>query len=274
MAVNSLSTNINSLSNLAVINPQRNSGYQEQAAAIPPGSTEPSLSGKQYLFHIEGDNMIELQSDITDSYIETNSAINDHIALKPERVTVQGFIGELNDIFPIAPLGFGASFIAQKLTTLSAYSPELSASALIALNSVILAYQVAANLASSVGQTIATIKGQQYITKQAYYFGLFYSAWANRTLYTIQTPWNKYNNMAIESLRATQDSTTRMITDFEITFKKLRFIDTTTSTEMYSTTKKDGQLAAQASAVQNQGQNTLLGSAVDFDSFLANITGS
>jgi hypothetical protein len=274
MAINSLSTNITSLSNLAVINPQKNTGYQEQNAVIPPGSQEPSLNGQQYLFHIEGDNSIQLQSEITDSFIETNSAINDHIALKPERVMVNGFIGELNDVFPIAPAGFGASFVAQKLVALAAYTPDFSASALVALNNVILAYQVAANLVSTVGQNIALGDREKYLTKQAYYFGLFYSAWRNRTLYTIQTPWNKYNNMAIESLRATQDSTTRMITDFEITFKKLRFIDTTVATSIYPETVKSGQLAAQSSATQKQGENTLLKSANGFDSLLASITGS
>jgi hypothetical protein len=272
MAINSASANITSLSNLAIINPNKNTGYQEQSAAIPAGAQEPSLNGKQYLFHIEGENAIELQSDITDSYVETNSAINDHIALRPERVTVQGFIGELNDVFPIAPAGVGLSFLTQKLTTLAAYTPDLSVTALTALNNVVLAYQVAANLASTVGQNLSLKSG--YITKQAYFFGIFSSAWRNRTLYTIQTPWCKYTNMAIESLRASQDASTRMISDFEITFKKMRFIDTTISQTLYPDTQKDGQLASQSSVNQDQGENTLLQSATSFDSFLSSITGS
>lgn len=272
--LSSASNSISSLSNLVVVNPQQNSGYEEQASPTPPGSTTPNLSGKKYLFHVEADNTIELQSDITDSYIETNSARNDHIALKPERVTVQGFIGELNDVLPIDLKGYDANFIASKLTALGAYEPKLSVAALIALNSIVLGYQIVANAAKSVGQTLSSLGIlDEYVTNQAYYFGLFYSAWQQRTLYTIQTPWTKFNDMAIEALRAKQDATTRMITDFEVTFKKLRFIDTSRAVTKYRDTLKDGQLGAQSSQQQNAGENTLQQSDTTVNGVVGNITG-
>jgi hypothetical protein len=274
MAVNDVTANIVSLSNLAVINPQKDTGYQEQSAQRPPGSQGPTLNGKSYLFHIEGENSISLESDITDSYVETNYAINDHIALRPERVTVQGFIGELNDIFPVNIAGFGLNFLKTKLTQLAAYEPAFSATQLINLNTTFLYYQVLANTASTIGQGISLFsKDYEYLTKQSYFFGLFYTAWRNRVLYTVQTPWRKFDDMAIESLRAIQDANTRMISDFEITFKKLRFIDTQLSNEKYADTVKQGQLAGQASAVQNQGENALQQSSVTFTGVLDSIRG-
>src|SRR5271163_4191719 len=78
---------------LALVTPQANIGYKPQSLT---GAVLPTL-----LFHTEGENVAHLQSDITDHFIEDNTAINDQIALKPEMVTVHGFIGELNDVFPV-----------------------------------------------------------------------------------------------------------------------------------------------------------------------------
>jgi len=275
LGIQNLSTTITSLSNIALINPQQNTGYKVQPAIIPSGATQQTIDGNGYLFHYEGENGITLESDITDSYIEDNSVINDHIAIKPEIVTVQGFIGELNDIFPLAPAGYGATFVASKLTSISAYAPELTASALVVLNEVVLAYEVAANVVQTVGQDIATYNGQQYLTKQAWYYAKFYAAWRDRTLFTIQTPWNKMGNMAIQSLRVIQDASTRMISDFEITFKKLRFVDTSIVTNnMLQKMNADGRRGASDSAIQDQGENTLLSSANSFSDVLSGIGSS
>jgi hypothetical protein len=57
-------------------------------------------------------------------------------------------------------------------------------------------------------------------------FQQFYLYWRNRVLFTIQTPWAVFSNMAIEELRATQDESTRVITDFYVSFKMMRFSTT------------------------------------------------
>jgi hypothetical protein len=57
-------------------------------------------------------------------------------------------------------------------------------------------------------------------------FQQFYLYWRNRTLFTIQTPWAVFANMIIEELRAQQEESTRVITDFYISFKMMRFSTT------------------------------------------------
>lgn len=251
-------TKIAGLSSLIVVSPQQVIGYQPQN---PPGSTA-SLP-EALLFHYEAENTVNLESDITDHYTEDNSAINDHIALRPETVTVRGFIGELNDVVPKAlqPL----KTIADKLSVMGAFTPGLSESALRAYNEAWFLYNTGASAVnslvsvySSISNAVTGSTGQNVIsqdgvditknqTKQQKAFTQFYGYWRNRTLFQVQTPWAVFENMAIKSLRALQDSETAVITDFEITFKMMRYANTVTK----KTTQ--GRLQSQGSSLVNLG---------------------
>lgn len=48
----------------------------------------------QYYFDVRTEETIEAGSDITDQYVEDNSAIQDHVAINPVEITLTGFIGE------------------------------------------------------------------------------------------------------------------------------------------------------------------------------------
>ena len=63
---------------------------------VTPNSFPPGVNG--FVFDVIDDETIQLDADITDSWIETNSTIQDHIALKPVRFTLKGYVGELYDI--------------------------------------------------------------------------------------------------------------------------------------------------------------------------------
>ena len=47
-----------------------------------------------FKFHIPESELVNLESDITDYYTDSNSVLQDHIARKPIRVTSSGLIGE------------------------------------------------------------------------------------------------------------------------------------------------------------------------------------
>jgi hypothetical protein len=268
MAVNlsplaTVTTTATALSNLVLVTPQQVLGYQPQNGFITDNKTtqsQPSL-----LFHYEGEQTVTIESDITDHYIEDNTAIQDQVSLKPEIVTTHGFIGELNDIAPIG-LQLAQSAVS-KLTTISAYTPALSVTALIAYNEAFQAYQIAANAVAAGVSAWGTISGtsagesvignlglfeQPTQNRQQRAFQQFYGYWSNRILFTVQTPWAVFQNMAIRSLRAIQDAETRMITDFEVSFKRIR-LATTASISQSQALNLQGRLNNQASAVQNNG---------------------
>jgi len=256
-------TAIRTLGNLVMVTPQIKSlkGYQPKQTIGSNGTTQEPPS--PLLFHIEGENTVTLDSDITDHFIEDNTAIQDQIALRPETITVNGFIGELNDLVPdFAPF---IKLTAEKLTVISAYTPALSASALLAYNRAKFTYDTIANTGRDLVQSYNSINGldslnqvggvgivlpdgtklkQTNQNKQQVMFQQLYGYWRNRYLFDVQTPWAIFQNMAIKTLRAVQDPDTRMITDFSLTFKTMRFATTRTVA---------AQLGRQDEAFQGRG---------------------
>lgn len=234
-ALSQATTTAQALANLILVSPQ-DIGIQPQALA-----TETTFP-KKFVFHFYGEQSILLESDITDHYVEDNTAVQDQIALRPELYMAHGFIGELNDVVPdiLQPL----KTAADKLTVVSAYTPGLSITALLAYNTANQLYQVAQLAAQSgVGawnalaggkQTVGSIQdgiltpGEGSQTKQQVAFQTFYGYFRQRRLFTVQTPWAIFKNMALKSVRPVQAEDTRVISDFELTFKPIKFASTST----------------------------------------------
>ena len=267
-ALSSVTTTAAGLSNIILVTPLTQVGYQPK--------TSPSINGTNpvqpptLLFHYEGEQSVTLTSDVTDHYIEDNTTLQDQIALKPEIVTTHGFIGELNNVIP------GSNTLlkqlADKLTNLSAYNPSLTINALTQFNNAYQAYQAGLSVAnslvtswSSINNSGSNVIGSEGLGSsfdpvtgkvegpqnlQQRYFQQFYGYWKLRTLFKVQTPWAIFDNMVIQSLRAIQDAETRMITDFELNFKMIRTASTTSTTLGPNV---QGQLAAQSALLQNFG---------------------
>lgn len=273
-AIASATTAATALTNLVLVSPQSVVGYQPQnptnqdsgIGQITSQQKKPSL-----LFHYEGEQSVNLESDITDHYVENNSAVQDQIALKPVTITTHGYIGELNDVAPYGLQTLKAA--ADKLTVIGAYAPQLSITAQNAYNEAFLAYQLLANAGnaavsawSSVSNLVSGSDGQSVVgpdgslttassqNKQQVMFQQFYGYWQQRTLFTVQTPWAVFQNMAIFKLRAVQDESTNVITDFDVTFKMIRTAQTADS--VASTASFAGRAATQASGLVNQGTSS------------------
>lgn len=242
-AIQTGTTSALALSNLVLVTPASTLGYQPTNPPSNDGTTSAKAPPPTLLFHYEGEQSITIESDITDHYVEDNTSVQDQIALRPETVTTQGFIGELNDVVPelLKPL----KFIADKLATINTYVPQVSASAQTAYNVAFFQYQSFENTRNAAVSAWSSLAGQGGINvigdnglgdsfnsvtgqvansqnKQQAAFQQFYGYWSSRTLFNIQTPWAVLTNMAIKSLRAVQDAETRMISTFEVSFKKIR----------------------------------------------------
>ena len=241
---------VNSVSNIILVNPKKDRGIKAQDS-----------DDDAFLFHTKGEEIVTLTSDITDHYVEDNTAINDQVALKPEVFTVNGFIGELNNVTP--PALELLKEAADRLATLSPFVPAISSSALRAYNTAFQLYQTVDNAVQSIANTFdSLVFGTSAQTKQQVAFNKFYAWWKRPTmrdgngnrltpqLFEVQTPWCILDDMAIQSIRATQDAETRVITDFEITFKKMRFAQTVTTQKPKSVS---GRLKAAAGKVTNLG---------------------
>lgn len=277
-SLSNAATAATALSNLVLVTPQKTVGYQPQNS--PSWTQDTSTPGPALLFNYEGEQSTTLTSDITDHYVEDNSALQDHIAIKPVTITTHGFVGELNDIAPsiLEPL----KIAADRLLTIGAFTPQLSVSALQVYAKAKLAYDVGKSLKNSAVSAWSSINGasnssvingsgltesaNKTQTQQQVYFQQLYGYWRNRNLFTIQTPWAIFQDMAIMNLRAVQDAESRVITDFEITFKQLRFSSTLSLDESrkYGDAGFQSRLKAQGSSEVNLGTNTLEASPVSF----------
>lgn len=208
-----------------------------------------------FVFDVEDETAIDLTSDITDHYTENNTAIQDNIAVRPLSLTLSGFIGECvwrgqKDISTLQKL-------AQKITTISAYLPVITASARQAYSSLTDTSQnnsqyFASTLNTAVDfyKTFRTLNPPK--TKQAQAFNYFRALQNARTKIGIDTPYSFLPNMVIERISAVQGGASKYISDFRVTFKQIRTVST--KTVKFDPSKYQGRTAGQASPVQSQGK--------------------
>lgn len=309
----------------------------QQKAIVRPNNPPLGIAG--FLFDITGDEWVELASQITDHYTEANSAIQDNIALEPEKITVRGMVAELRNVapppqsaapvtnplpdnVPLTPLltsgategllstagiagvigvaakntalgilarkapgvasavvSFGPQIIAgakeriamagtaavgtlstpsatAALNTTGTPQPGLIQSAIGVVKTVIpkiaksivgalkkpaapasqkLLGGATAQTDAAAGQPTTLLEVYEAKqptpptqTRQQSAFLYFYALFKARSLFSIETPWGIWTNMAILSLRAEQREDTKDATDFTITFKKIRTAETVT----------------------------------------------
>lgn len=212
------------------------------------------------VFAIEAENTITLTSDITDHVVEDNTVRNDQIAIKPEIYKVRGFIGEL-EVRQEESLTLIRE-TRDRLILLQEYAPELTTNAIRAYNAAEQALRQANNLAanfkSAFGRTDIQNNQQKFYQQLKDY-------WKNKTLFTIQTPWELLDNMAIQTLKVMQDETTQVISDFEITFKKITFAKTVFETRE----QFNERLQAQAATRTINGNISANESSIPFSELLA-----
>lgn len=214
-----------------------------------------------FVFDIEGEATATLQNEITDHYTEDNTTINDHIAIRPKRVTLKNYIGELADIVDD---GFERDVqrVAQKLVTLGEYLPAITdaaeqylprAKALVNGETSITDVSIS-DIADSVSlEDAANVYAlvQNFAvptTKQQKAFLYFKALREQRILISIQTPFEFMQNMAVETIVARQGEETNLISDFTVTFKEVRFADT-----RITTLSKQGKAATQSQSTDKRG---------------------
>lgn len=193
----------------------------------PTGGT-PTSGINGFVFDIFGEEEVTLESEITDHYVEDNYAIQDHIAQKPIRFLVKGYVGELTDLFPNTLLSILTT--VQSLDSVGLFLPAFSAQATQV-------YAKTAAIGNQIGNVISQAKNIYSIltdssttaTKQQGAYSTFYNFWLNRQLCTVETPYGILYNMAIERVIPMQQENTRIISEFTVSFKQIRLATTLTT---------------------------------------------
>lgn len=195
-----------------------------------------------WVFDIPTGESLELDSDITDHYVESGSFITDHVVLKPITITLKGYKGELVYSAPKKNTLTGfLSNATSKLAAVPAYFGPLTPGAATKIT------MIANQAAYAASQADAILKRATNLVK--YFSGEDDSAnlqqkafielqalWHSKQIMDVQTPWGFYQNMIIQHVTPKQDESSNDYTDFTVTLKEMRFTDiqmTTFDAESY-----------------------------------------
>lgn len=182
-----------------------------------------------FVFDVDGETTVNLTAEITDHFLEDNSTVQDHIAVKPKRVVLNHYVGELvhreDESFET-----NVQKVVQKLTILNSFLPTLSKAATqitetlrgdnlsgasfknVTLESI--------NKATDYWAFAKNISPPQNKQEQAYLY--LKALMEGKFLVSLQTPFEFINNMAIESVVARQPEKSKYISDFTIQLKEIR----------------------------------------------------
>lgn len=193
-------------------------------ALVRPSNPPPGLAG--FLFDIDGDDVIRLRSQISQHFIEDNTTIQDQIALEPERVVLRRYMAELVYSQPTVP---PVSATPNALPLNRAMQPVLTPGAVQTMEQLSPDVSVTQDAQDLWQYYLGTAQaGGQ--TRQSIVFGYLYQLWLGRQLFTIETPWGVFTNMAIEMGDFEQPEETKGRTDFNLTFQKIRIAQPATVT--------------------------------------------
>lgn len=207
------------------------------------------------VFDIEDTTTIDLDNDITDHYVETNSAVQDNAAVRPDVITLTGFVGEL--VWQNSKPASTLQKLTQKITTIASYLPTITAASRQAYGALadtsqsnLQYFSGALDQSINLYNTFKTLNPPK--TKQAKAFNYFRALRNGRTKLSIDTPYSYYPNVMITRITASQKGDSKYISDFSVTFKQIRNVSTTT--KPFDPNKFQGRTAAQTSPTQNQGK--------------------
>ncbi len=220
-----------------------------------------------FLFDIDLTSSVDFAAQITDHYAEDNSAIQDHVAFSPMTISLTGKIGEL--VYKQQAAVTFLRAMADRLTAVGAISPSLGGKALAAIST----YETAVSAYDSISKNLNSIadvfSGTPAMNAQQKALMTLKLLYDGRTLCSVETPWQTFQNMIIESFTAAQDETNVMETTFTVNFKEIRYIKTSTGTgtligRIKEQAQKTIKKGTQSGAKEKTGLATGVDAAVDY----------
>ena len=180
-----------------------------------------------FVFDYAGELEAELKADITDHYTENNTVIQDHIALAPVRLVMRGLVGEL--VAGPGESGINALLggLQNSLTSINSYIGGKTPQAIVKASKAITQVQkVTTQISNAVSKGKSLLNflkdGALSATKQAEAFKNLSSLLENRVPFIVETPYRKYDNMVIESLRSVQPEDSKYLSEFTVVLKQIR----------------------------------------------------
>lgn len=200
-----------------------------------------------FKFNIPQREQVEMQSEVTDHYTDINRPIEDHIALKPITITLNGLHGEY--FYSVNRIEDTLAKVTPTLSLVKQFLPKITPQVMKAK----MRYQE--NLKTTLASQSynnwdgLTQKEQNQLKRTAFKdtlmdelndidlfqtmqdlyklkssqtraFLFFEALWKSKARFTVETTWKRYDNMVITSVKPLRDENAD-ITDFTLTFKQI-----------------------------------------------------
>lgn len=240
-------------------------------AVITANETSDISDITSYYFDIITEHSIQVQNQITDNYLENNTAVQDHIAQSPITISLRGISGEVvytpadarrdeQHAMETALRVSRTQTLTQKLGSLNVLAPSVSNATQVAKN----AYSY---VQASVNRYIGTVGKffnknnpldysranpvkQDIETRLQEIWRKLQLLRNSNTSFIVETPYGNFQDMYIQSLTLRQGNQ-NYVTDIELTLKQLRFANVEV-TGVNETVRATYNAAAQAE-VENCG---------------------
>nr|DAD89878.1 MAG TPA: hypothetical protein [Myoviridae sp. ctsip2] len=213
-----------------------------------------------FRFHVPISEQVTMQNDITDYYVETNSAVQDHIARKPTVITLTGLVGEY--FYSVNEIEDMLALVTPTLSLVKQFLPRLTPATQQNKTKKALNEQAKVEQGELIvggvevekrqfnGMDLFKLFQDLYKLKsaqtRAYYF--FEALFKSRSILSIETSWQRLDNVIIQNMHAIRDSNAD-ITDFTLTFKQISIAESVSE----NAANAAGRLAQQQAAVTNKG---------------------
>lgn len=211
-----------------------------------------------FVFDASTEDIAQMSAEITDHYTESNFYINDHVAIRPMRVTLKGFVGELvyqqNNSGVLGLL----ETVQNALTTVPAYLGKYTPKGLQDIQRVITKGTSFVNKVDNYLARAKNIVGffgnANKPNKQQDAYSMLKELFINRVICSVETPFEYFdNNMIIESLMFKQSDNDKYRTDIWVTLKEIRVATVTvTAIDKFTTA---GRALYQRQPVSDNGKS-------------------
>ncbi len=225
-----------------------------------------------FLFDYLGDETLTLQADITDHFNEKNVAIQDHIAIRPTRLVLRGFVSELVFQAPHGVTGLLSSVssaLSQVDAYLESYTPGVVQTLVKAVNQVTNVVNTINRDLAKAQNIISLLPGAPpTITRQEQAYTQLSNAFITKQILQVATPFAVYDNMVIEQLVFIQPEDSKTVADISVTLKHIRFVEV-------QVVANDGTYAGRAAYMNSTAtaKGTGSGSPIESTSVISTLTG-
>lgn len=226
-----------------------------------------------FKFHVPESEQVNMESDITDHYTDSNSVIQDHIARRPITLTFSGYQGEY--FYSVNEIEDMLANVTPVLSLCKQFVPKLNAATIQTKQRWVQAQETRQGLAAfyssydkniPLSESFNTVWNSlngvdlfqlfQNIYKlksaQTRAFLFFEALWKAEAVFSVETTWKRYDNMLIQKVLPIRESNAD-ITSFTVTFKQMNFAQTRFESLNNAVGRTRSQLAKQVNKGISKG---------------------